>query len=189
MRWNRLSLTPDGMVASRRGRAHHVAAMRFTVAEQAEADWPEVWATLKAVFREGRTYPLPRDVSEQGAKSYWIKRDGFNGVARDKTGQMLGAYFLRPDQGGPGDHVCNAGYVIAAAARGRGLATPLCLQSQDQARAMGFRAMVFNFVVAENEAAIRAWARAGLKIIGTKPGAFRMPDGSYADAHIMWKAL
>lgn len=163
--------------------------MTFEVTEQTEADWPEVWAILEPVFREGRTYPLPQDVSEEDAKTYWIKRDGFNGVVRDKAGEMLGAYYLRPDQGGPADHVCNAGYVIAAAARGKGLATPLCLQSQEQARAMGFRAMVFNLVAATNDAAIRAWVRAGLETIGTKPGAFRLPDGRYADAHIMWKAL
>ncbi len=163
--------------------------MKFTVAEQTDADWPEAWAMLAPVFRAGETYPLPRDVSEDDAKLYWIKRDGYNGVARDEDGVMVGAYFLRPDQGGPGDHVCNAGYVIAPAARGRGLAAPLCLQSQEQARSMGFRAMTFNLVVASNEAAIRAWKRAGLEIIGTKAGAFRLPDGRYADAHIMWKTL
>ena len=163
--------------------------MTFTVTEQSEADWPAVWAMLEPVFREGRTYPLPPDVSEEDAKTYWIKRDGFNAVARDDGGNILGVYYLRPDQGGPGDHVCNAGYVIASAARGKGLAAPLCLQSQDQARAMGFRAMIFNLVVATNDAAICAWKRAGMDIIGAKPGAFRLPDGSFADAFIMWKML
>lgn len=163
--------------------------MDFSVHEQTDDDWPEVWRILKPVFRDGRTYPLPVDVSESGAKAYWIKTDGYNGVARDGGGEVVGAYFLRPDQGGPGDHVCNAGYVVAEAARGKGLATPLCLQSQEQARAMGFRAMIFNLVVATNSVAVRAWTRAGMEIIGTKPEAFRLPDGSAVDAHIMWKAL
>ncbi|MEO1252932.1 MAG: GNAT family protein [Pseudomonadota bacterium] len=163
--------------------------MEFTVKEQEHEDWPAVWSILEPVFREGLTYPLPRDVDEADARTYWIKQDGYNGVARDGEGVVVGVYYLRPDQGGPGGHVCNAGYVIADTARGRGLATPLCLQSQEQARAMGFRAMVFNLVVADNAAAIRAWTRAGMEIIGTKPGAFRLPDGRYADAHVMWKAL
>ena len=163
--------------------------MDFTVREQCEDDWPAVWRMLAPVFRAGETYPLTRDVSEAGAKSYWIKSDGYNGVAVNDGGDLLGAYYLRPDQGGPGAHVCNAGYVIAEAARGRGLATPLCQQSQDRARAMGFRAMKFNLVVAENAAAIRAWTRAGMAIIGTAPNAFQMPNGNFADAHIMYREL
>ena len=163
--------------------------MDFTVAAQTEDDWPDVWRVLEPVFRAGETYPLPRDVSEADAKTYWIKKDGYNGVARDRAGAIVGLYYLRPDQGGPGDHVCNAGYVIAEAARGKGLAASLCLQSQEQARAMGFKAMVFNLVVAANDAAVRAWRRAGLEIIGTKPKAFRLPSGRLADAHVMWRAL
>ena len=163
--------------------------MDFTVREQVEGDWPALWRVLAPVFRAGETYPLPRDVSERDAKTYWIKKDGYNGVALSDAGDLLGAYYLRPDQGGPGNHVCNAGYVIAEAARGKGLATPLCLQSQAQARAMGFRAMKFNLVVGENTAAVRAWKKAGMEIIGTTLEAFRMPDGRMADAHIMYRRL
>jgi len=163
--------------------------MEYSVREQLDGDWPALWRVLEPVFRAGETYPLPRDVSEAGAKTYWIKTDGYNGIAFGETDNILGAYYLRPEQGGPGSHVCNAGYVVAEAARGLGLASKLCLQSQDQARAMGFRAMKFNLVVANNAAAIRAWTKAGMKIIGTTPGAFRMPDGAFADAHIMYKAL
>ncbi len=163
--------------------------MDFSVREQQEHDWPALWCVLAPVFRAGETYPLPRDVSEADAKRYWITSDGYNGVAIDGSGEIVGAYYLRPDQGGPGAHVCNAGYVIAKAARGRGLATPLCLQSQDRARAMGFRAMKFNLVVAANAAAIRAWKKAGMDIIGTTPNAFLLPDGHFVDAHIMYKAL
>lgn len=163
--------------------------MNFAVREQCEEDWPALWRVLAPVFRAGETYPLPRDVSEADARTYWIKSDGYNGVAIDDAGAIVGAYYLRPDQGGPGDHVCNAGYIVAEAARGRGLATPLFIQSQERARAMGFRAMKFNLVVAANTAAIRAWKKAGMEIIGTTPNAFRMPDGKLADAHIMYKAL
>lgn len=163
--------------------------MAFTVSEQTDSDWRAVWRVLEPVFRAGRTYPLSRDVCENDAKTYWIKKDGYNGVARDDAGALLGVYYLRPDQGGPGRHVCNAGYVLAEAVRGQGLAAPLCLQSQDQARAMDFHAMIFNLVVADNEHAIRAWKKAGLKIIGTKPAAFQLPDGRFSDAHVMWKTL
>jgi len=163
--------------------------MEFTVAQQHEEDWPAVWCVLEPAFRAGESYPLPRDVTEASAKRYWIKTDGYNGVARDATGEVVGVYYLRPDQGGPGDHICNAGYVIAEAARGKGLAAALCRQSQEQARAMGFSGMKFNLVVATNGAAIKAWKNAGMEVIGTIPGAFRHPTRGAVDAHIMFRAL
>ncbi len=163
--------------------------MAFTVREQEDADWPDVWSVLEPVVRGGETYPVPLDASEAFVRSFWQKADGFNAIARDDDNEVVGVYYIKPDQDGPGDHVCNGGYAIALKARGKGLATPLCLHSLEHARAMGFRAMKFNLVVAENTAAIRAWEKAGMKIIGTTPNAFRLPDGRVVDAHIMYKAL
>jgi RimJ/RimL family protein N-acetyltransferase len=163
--------------------------MTFTVSEQTDADWPEVWRVLEPAFRAGESYPLPLNVSEEDAKLYWIKRDGLNAVARDQSGAVVGVYYLRPDQGGPGSHICNAGYVIAESARGKGYAVELCKQSQDQARAMGFRGMKFNLVVSNNTAAVTAWKRAGMDILGTVPGAFRHPVDGFVDAYIMYRAL
>lgn len=163
--------------------------MTLRFADQTEDDWPEVWAVLEPAFRAGESYPLPRDVGEADAKDYWIKKDGRNVVARDESGAVVGVYYLRPDQGGPGDHVCNAGYVVAPEARGKGYALALCLQSQAAARAMGFAAMKFNLVVAANDAAVKAWRRAGMETIGTVPNAFRHPEHGLVDAYIMYKAL
>lgn len=163
--------------------------MTLNVREQTENDWPAVWAILKPVFRAGASYPLPQDVDEAGAKVYWIKKDGYNAVAEDASGTIVGVYYLRPDQGGPGAHICNAGYVISEDGRGKGYAAALCRQSQTQARRMGFTGMKFNLVVASNEAAICAWRKAGLRIIGTTPKAFRHPALGLVDAHIMFKEL
>ena len=159
------------------------------VSKQTETDWPQLWRVLEPAFRAGESYPLPCDVGEEEAKRYWIKTDGYNAVARDETGAVVGVYYLRPDQGGPGAHICNAGYVITEASRGRGLATALCLQSQEQARTMGFRGMKFNLVVSTNIAAVKAWKKAGMEIIGTVPGAFRHPAQGFVDAYIMFRAL
>jgi RimJ/RimL family protein N-acetyltransferase len=163
--------------------------MQITVNEQTEADWPDVWRVLEPVVRDGDSYPLPLDFSEEQTRNFWAQPNGYNAVARDETGQIAGVYYIKPDQGGPGNHICNAGYAIALAARGKGYASALCLQSQDQARRVGFRGMKFNLVVATNAAAIRAWKRAGMEIIGTVPGAFRHPARGFVDAHVMFKAL
>lgn len=163
--------------------------MTLHVTEQTQADWPEVWRVLEPVVRAGESYPLPLDFGEEQTRIFWTQRNGFNAVARDEAGKVVGVYYLKPDQGGPGNHICNAGYAIAPQARGKGYAVALCLESQERARAMGFRGMKFNLVVATNEGAVKAWKKAGMAIIGTVPGAFRRPSGEFADAYIMFKAL
>ena len=163
--------------------------MALNITQQQQTDWPEVWAVLEPVFRAGDSYPLPLDVSEADAKSYWLKLDAYNAVARDETGAVAGVYFLRADQGGPGDHICNAGYIVAEHARGKGVAVELCLHSQIQAREMGFSGMKFNLVLSSNAAAVRAWQKAGFEVIGTTRKAFRHPSLGFVDAYIMFKAL
>lgn len=163
--------------------------MTLQISEQQDADWPFVWRVLEPVIRAGESYPLPRDESEEGVRLYWMKTDGFNAVARDEAGEIVGVYYIKPDQGGPGDHICNAGYAVAVEARQKGYATELCLQSQEQARAMGYRGMKFNLVVATNTGAVKAWRKAGMDVIGTTPGAFRHPELGFVDALIMFKDL
>ena len=155
-----------------------------------KTDWPEVWAALKPTFAAGESYPCEIDISEKDANSYWLGKNAHVYVVRDAdTGRLVGTYFIRADQGGPGDHICNCGYVITLEARGKGYAVDLCLHSQKEARNLGYTGMKFNLVVATNAAAIKAWRNAGMKIIGTTPNAFRSQRHGLVDAHIMHKDL
>jgi ribosomal protein S18 acetylase RimI-like enzyme len=79
--------------------------------------------------------------------------------------------------------------MVAAAARGRGIATQMCRHSQEVARELGFKAMQFNLVVATNEGAIRLWQKLGFTIIGRLPRAFHHARLGYVDALIMYKWL
>lgn len=152
-------------------------------------DWPQVWAILEPVFRAGESYPCPTEISERDAQRYWIETPQFTFVALDTGNSIAGTYYLRPDQMGLGAHICNCGYAVAARARGRGYAVVMCRHSQVEARRYGFLGMKFNLVVATNEAAIRAWKKSGMKIIGTTPKAFRHTRFGLVDAHIMYKDL
>ena len=80
--------------------------------------------------------------------------------------------------------MCNCGYVVAPVAQGQGVASLMCEHSQQQAVAMGFRAMQFNLVVASNVRAVRLWQHLGFAIVGTLPGAFRHHTLGYVDAHV-----
>jgi GNAT superfamily N-acetyltransferase len=61
-----------------------------------------------------------------------------------------------------GDFLCHVSLSSPQAA-GRGIARQMCLHSLDHAKARGYRAMQFNFVVSTNERAVRLWTVAGLR--------------------------
>lgn len=166
----------------------HSHAPNLTVRSYRDGDWPAVWRVLEPTFRAGDSYPCPPDITEDEAKQYWIEAPAHTLVAFVGD-DLVGTYYMRPDQMGLGDHVCNCGYVVAAAARGRGIAVALCLHSQDEARQRGYTAMKFNLVVASNEAAVKAWLKCGMRIVGTIPKAFRHKTLGLVAAHIMYKDL
>jgi len=160
------------------------------IREFTDRDWPAVWAILEPIFRAGETYAIPRDVSEADARQSWTSPPRQVFVAEDTdSGSVLGTYFLKRNHDGPGDHVCNCGYAVSSDARGQGVASLMCQDSQDQAATRGFRAMQFNLVAASNEGAARLWNKLGFEIVGTLPGAFRHPQVGFVDAYVMFKRL
>ncbi len=152
------------------------------------ADWPSVWAILKPVFREARTYVYSPQMSEEEAHKVWIESPQSTFVALDQE-EIVGTYYIKPNQPDQGGHICNCGYVVSGKARGKGVASRMCEDSQKQAIAAGFRGMQFNLVVSTNEPAVRLWKKHGFEIIGTLPLAFKDPELGYVDAFVMFKAL
>ncbi|HRW50067.1 MAG TPA: N-acetyltransferase [Caldilinea sp.] len=161
----------------------------LTVREYTSGDWPALWAIMEPVFRAGETYAFDPAITEAEAQRVWIEVPAATYVAVDETGMLLGTYYIKPNQPGLGAHVCNCGYIVAAAARGQGIASRLCEHSQDEARRLGFRAMQFNLVVSTNTGAVHLWQTLGFPIVGTLPGAFNHPRLGYVDAYVMYKQL
>jgi ribosomal protein S18 acetylase RimI-like enzyme len=151
-------------------------------------DTDALWSILEPVIRAGETYALDRDMNRAAAIDYWLAPDKQTFVA-EEDGQILGTYFMRRNQAGGGSHVCNCGYVTAATATGRGVARRMCLHSLDHARACGFQAMQFNFVVSTNERAIRLWQSLGFEVVGRLPRAFAHPTRGCVDALVMSRTL
>ena len=85
--------------------------------------------------------------------------------------------------------MCNCGYVTHTEARGKGVARAMLEHSLAAAKNAGFRAMQYNFVVANNDRAITTWKRAGFEVVGRLPGAFEHPDEGYVDALVMYRNL
>lgn len=153
------------------------------------SDYNALWALLKPVLRAGDTYTLARDMTRDAALAYWDAPAHQTFVAVDASGEILGTYYLRDNQAGPGDHVCNCGYVVSAAASGKGVARAMNTHSQEIAIKSGYRGMQYNAVVSTNMRAIGLWQSCGFEIVATLPGAFLHPDEGYVDAYIMYKIL
>ena len=152
------------------------------------ADHDRIWEILAPMIRAGETYPLPRDMTRDEALAYWFSSDHEVFVVADGR-EIVGTYYLRPNQKGGGSHVANCGYVTARAAEGRGVARAMCAHSLARAKARGFRAMQFNFVVSSNERAVRLWQACGFDVVGRLPSAFAHPAHGYVDALVMFRSL
>ncbi|OYW46707.1 MAG: GNAT family N-acetyltransferase [Novosphingobium sp. 12-63-9] len=160
--------------------------MRIRKAEIADAQ--AIVTIILPTIRDGATYSLDPDLSEADALAYWMGPDKETFVAEDE-GEVVGTYYIRPNQGGGGRHVCNCGYMTSSAAVGRGVASRMCEHSLDHARERRFRAMQFNFVVSTNEGAIRLWQRMGFDVVGRLPDAFQHPSRGFVDALVMFQTL
>lgn len=160
--------------------------MQIRPATPSDAD--AIWAIIEPTVRAGETYALPRDWDREEALAYWLSAEKDVFVAEGEE-RVLGTYFFRANNPGPGDHVGNCGYMVHPEAYGRGLARLMGDHSIAHAAARGFRAIQFNFVVSSNDRAVRLWQSLGFDVVGRLPGAFRHPELGYVDALVMYRPL
>src|SRR5258706_14943621 len=160
----------------------------MNIREATPADFDQIWPIFHEIVAGGETYAYPRDTTKDEAFKLWMELPRLTFVA-EEYGEVLGTYYLKTNQAGPGDHVCNCGYMVSSAARGRGLATAMCEHSPETARELGYKAMQFNFVAASNEAAVKLWTGLGFATAGRLPNAFNHPSKGCVDALVMYKWL
>ena len=159
-----------------------------SIREARDSDDAAIWRILEPIIREASTYTLPADMTQRDGLQYWRARAHEVFVA-ESEGEVVGTYFMQPNQTGGGAHVANCGYMTAPWATGRGIARAMCQHSLEHARELGFRAMQFNFVVSTNERAVRLWQDCGFEIVGRLPLAFQHPRHGYVDALVMYRSL
>lgn len=162
--------------------------MHVRAAEQ-DQDWAAIWRIIEPVVRAGETFALDREMNEESAREHWFGADKRVFVAQADDGEILGTYYMRSNHPGGGSHVCNCGYMTSATATGRGVARAMGRHSLEHARALGYRAMQFNFVVSTNERAVRLWQFLGFSIAARLPQAFHHPVHGYVDALVMYQLL
>lgn len=130
--------------------------------------------------REGYPHlpPLTREVFD----ATWVQPVSAVVAARI-AGEFVGAYYLKPNFPGRGAHIANAGYLVDPRFRRRGIARALLEDTIGRAPTLGFDAVQFNFVFADNPAR-PLYESLGWREIG------RIPDAvEGGDAVIYWRAV
>ena len=136
----------------------------------------DIW---NEVVEDGIAFPQEEMLDMETGTAFFAEQSHCGVAVED--GQVLGLYILHPNNVGRCGHIANASYAVGSNARGKGVGRLLVEDSLAQGHACGFRVLQFNAVVASNMGARHLYEKLGFTQLGTIPGGFRMPDGTYAD--------
>jgi len=157
----------------------------LNIRKATEKDFESIWPFFKTIVEAGETYAIDRNISKEDALNLWIKNPRETYVI-EMDGQIGGTYYIKDNHGGPGNHVCNCGYMVSPHFQNRGYASALGKHSIKKAKELKYRAIQYNFVVSSNKQAIYLWQKNGFQIVGTLPKAFLHPEQGYIDAYVMF---
>ena len=148
-------------------------------------DWPAIWPIVREVVVAADTFPYDPEMTEDEARSLWmVASPGRTTVAVDGA-EVHGTANMYANRPGPGAHVASGSFMVASAARGRGVGRALVEDALSWARATGFKAMQFNAVAETNPAAVKLYRSLGFLIVGTVPEAFEHPEHGLVGLHVM----
>ena len=151
------------------------------------SDLDAMWGIFQSVIATGDALPFSSDFSRETFHSHWF--GGQTSYVAVDDSAVLGMYKLGANYPGLGSHVASATYLVSAAAQGKGIGRTLVLHSMAQARAEGFMAMQFNYVVSTNAPAVELYRKLGFAIAGILPKAFRHKELGLVDAYVMFRFL
>jgi ribosomal protein S18 acetylase RimI-like enzyme len=158
------------------------------IRKASKADKLEVWQIIKSVISTGDSYTFAPDSAKEKMLEFWFSGEKETYVAV-LDNEIVGTFFLKANQPDLGSHICNAGYMVAEKAKGKGVGRKMAEFSLPEAKRLGFKAMQFNFVVKSNEIAVKLWLSLGFEIIGEIPEAFQHKNSGLTNALIMYRKL
>ncbi len=163
--------------------------MDLEIRKAIETDKSQVWKIIKAVISKGDSYTFAPDTPKEKMLDWWFGADKetYVAVLGDAEKEIVGTFFLKPNQPDLGSHICNAGYMVSPEAKGKGIGRKMAEFSLPEATRLGFKAMQFNFVVKSNEIAVKLWLSLGFEIIGEIPEAFQHQEKGLVNALIMYR--
>ncbi len=156
------------------------------IREATAEDWPHIYPFWSEIVEAGETYAYPLGATSEEAREMWMYDHVVVAVEGD---QILGSAKMGPNRPGRGSHIGTASFMVAPAARGKGVGRALgdyCVRwHQDN----GFHGIQFNAVVETNTTAVRLWKSLGFQIIGTVPDAFDSTSHGRVGLHVMYLPL
>lgn len=154
--------------------------------EATGADWPTLWPIIRQVIRAGDTYTVAPDMAGDEARAFWMRPAPWRVVVAEDAGEILGSGKMGPNQAGPGARVANASYMVAPAARGRGVGRALVVDTLRWACGSGYRGVQFNAVAESNRGAVKLYQDLGFQIMATIPEGFDHPSEGPVGLHVMY---
>ncbi|PXF46272.1 L-azetidine-2-carboxylic acid acetyltransferase [Gracilariopsis chorda] len=144
-----------------------------------DTDVVAVKSLLDEAILSGMSWPFEEPLSDQHFRMYFFSHTAL--VARNDVGVVVGAFYCKPNFPGRCAHYCNGGFITHPLYRRRGIATCMGKTFLVVAKAMKFKAVLFNLVFTQNHASIALWSKLGFKRLATLPDAGRLRTG-YSDA-------
>lgn len=143
------------------------------------ADVPAMVDIWNEVVEEGIAFPQEEALDLESGAAFFAEQTHCGVALVD--GQVRGLYILHPNNVGRCGHIANSSYAVASTERNKGVGRHLVEDSLAQGKRCGYRVLQFNAVVKTNAGARHLYEKLGFVQLGTIPGGFRMPDGSYED--------
>lgn len=131
-------------------------------------------------IESGTTYPHDEPLSVEGFRHYWLSQFaailliGSSPNLDPNTNwaeSFLGTFYIKPNYPGRCSHVCNAGFLVNSAIRGKGIGKTMGELYLQWAPQLGYTYSVFNLVFETNTASLRIWDSLGFERIGRVKGA------------------
>lgn len=105
----------------------------MNIREARREDFDQIWPIFHEIAAAGETYAYSQDITKEQALKLWIDGPRKTYVF-EEDGKILGTYYIKTNQAGPGDHVCNCGYMVSSAARGGVASPPRCVNTPKKSR-------------------------------------------------------
>lgn len=159
------------------------SGLQVTVAVAVRDDHDELFELYASIVEEGGAFPTEPPATADDFERAWVGgKDREITVARADD-RLVGSCYVMPNYGGRAAHIANAGYMVHSGFRRRGLGEALVNHSLEQARQLGFDAIMFNLVFESNPAR-SLYERLGFSAIG------RVPDAVGDEAALLyWRRL
>ncbi|AIL06999.1 GNAT family N-acetyltransferase [Stenotrophomonas maltophilia] len=150
-------------------------------------DFDVMWDMFKEAIATQDALPFAGSFAVETFRAHWFQAQAPHVAVLE--GRVVGMYKMGPNFPDLGAHVASATYVVDAPAQGQGVGRALVEHSLERARAEGFLAMQFNYVVSTNGPAVALYRKLGFDVVGTLPKAFRHGQLGLVDVFVMHRFL